>query len=98
MKSKKITDSARGEDCTFNIVGVCNYDPSTVVFCHLPFMESGMGMKVSDLSGAYGCSACHDAVDGRKHSHEYNDDKWFYAARAMMRTLHRLIDKGLVRV
>ena len=29
-----------------------------------------MGAKVSDIHGAYGCSSCHDVVDGRV-SHSY---------------------------
>lgn len=59
----KITESARGEECQIRIVGVCNRDNTTVVFCHAN--GGGMGMKMPDSEGAYGCSACHDVVDGR---------------------------------
>ncbi len=96
MKSKAITQSAKGEQCTFNIAGVCNYDPATVVFCHLPFLKSGVGQKASDLCGAYGCSACHDAVDDRVPSFEFKDDPNYYMARALVRTLERLIEKGIL--
>ncbi len=65
IRSKKITQSAAGEDCTLRIPGVCNFDPSTVVFCHAPSVDSGMRIKSPDWWGAYGCSDCHDVIDGR---------------------------------
>ena len=37
IRSKKITNAARDQDCTLNILGVCNFDPATVVFCHFPY-------------------------------------------------------------
>lgn len=98
MKSKKITESARGEDCTINIAGVCNYNPETVVFCHINFEGGAMGMKSSDVSGAYGCSDCHDAIDRRVYSSELEDDRWFYLGRAMQRTTERLYEKGVIHI
>ena len=94
--SKKIRNSARGEDCTFQIVGVCNYNPETVVFCHLPDESNGMGKKSDDISGAYGCSNCHDAIDGRVYSVELEENKDWYFRRGQTRTLRRLIDKDVV--
>lgn len=96
MKSKAITSSARDEDCTFNIAGVCNYDNQTVVFCHLPFAERGIGQKVTDLCGAYGCSSCHDVVDGRANA--FVDDLNWYMVRALVRTQERLFDKGILSI
>lgn len=95
MKSTEITESARGEECTFQIVGTCNHDPETTVFCHLKFDKGGMGMKPCDLSGAYGCSSCHDAIDNRVHSLELESDRPFYEARALYRTHVRLWEKGI---
>ncbi len=34
--SKKVRDSARGQDCTVRIPGTCNFDPATTVLAHLP--------------------------------------------------------------
>lgn len=62
------------------------------------FDGSGMGMKASDLSGAYGCSACHDAIDKRVHSLELEEDRSFYQARALVRTYERLFDKEVFKV
>ena len=33
-----IRNAAKGEQCTLNIAGVCNYNPETVVF--LPFPKA----------------------------------------------------------
>lgn len=94
--SKKIRNSARGEDCTFQIVGHCNYNPETTVFCHLPDETKGMGKKSDDISGAYGCSSCHDVVDGRVWDADYHHNADWYMRRAQTRTLRKLIEKGVV--
>lgn len=100
MKSKKLRDSARGQDCTFQIVGVCNCDPSTTVLCHLPDESSGVGKKADDFSAAFGCSACHDVVDGRAKDlfGEYRGNELFYNHRAMKRTWRKWIDMGLIMI
>ena len=54
---------ARGKPCQIRIPNVCNFNPETTVLCHLN--GGGMGMKQPDLLGAWGCSSCHDVVDGR---------------------------------
>ena len=61
----KLRKSARGQTCTFRIPGVCNGDPETTVLCHAPHPEKGMGHKGPDWWAAYGCSSCHDEMDGR---------------------------------
>lgn len=96
--SRKIRSSARGEECTFQIVGVCNFNPETVVLCHLPDDTHGMGKKSDDISSAYGCSSCHDAVDRRQWSEELEGRRDWYLRRAMVRTWRKLIEKGIVRI
>lgn len=66
-KSTPIRKSAKGEECTIRLPMVCNYDTSTTVLCHSNLLEDGkgMGLKAPDEKAAYGCSACHDVVDGR---------------------------------
>ena len=66
-KTTKIRQSARGEDCTINLEGVCNYDPATVVWCHSNRASDGkaMGRKADDDRGAYGCCNCHAVYDGQ---------------------------------
>ena len=96
--SNKIRRSARGEDCTLQIAGVCNYDTATTVLCHLPDETKGMGIKSDDISVAFGCSACHDAVDRRVKSAEFEEHSQFYMRRAQVRTLRRLLEKGVLKI
>ena len=98
MKSKALRDSARGQDCTFQIVGVCNYNPETTVLCHLPDESHGMSRKSDDFSAAFGCSACHDVVDGRSACPEYREHQYFYNFRACMRTIRAWSEMGLISI
>lgn len=102
IRSDKLRKSAKGEECTFNIEGICNYDPETTVLCHLPDESHGMSRKSDDIAVAYGCSACHDATDGRvKMSVAFADfveRVEFYWRRAMVRTWRRMIEKGLIKI
>lgn len=94
-----IRKSAQGEQCTLNIAGICNYDSSTTVYAHLPDGTGGMGLKAGgELSGCYACSACHDAIDGRKWRDWEPGDQAFYMRRAHCRTLARMFELGILRV
>jgi len=100
IRSQKMRDSAYMENCTFQIPGCCNHGPETVVLCHLPDESHGMGRKSDDVCAAYGCSACHDAIDGRDAQAwitVYEDKEW-YMRRAMVRTWRRMIEKGVIRI
>lgn len=92
----KLRKSAKGRDCQIRIPGVCNGNPETVVLCHLP--GGGMGGKMPDLFGAFGCSACHDVVDGRRQSNESMDMLDIYFLEAVIRTQQIWLDEGLIRV
>ncbi|MGZ4968017.1 MAG: nuclease domain-containing protein [Methylobacter sp.] len=59
----RLRDSARGQQCLIRIPGVCNWNPETTCLCH--FNGGGMGIKMDDMEGAFGCSDCHAAVDGK---------------------------------
>ena len=93
-----IRKAARGEECTLNIAGVCNYNAETVVLCHFPSDGHGMGLKSPDVSAGFGCSSCHDALDGRSRAGLSSEDKEFYMRRSQTRTLLRLIERGIVRI
>ena len=99
MRSNAMRMSAKGEECTFQIVGVCNGNPETTVLCHLPDESHGMGRKSDDISAAYGCSACHDAIDGRAAPYVLSGDiKEQYMRRAMTRTWRRMVETGVVKI
>lgn len=94
IRSKAIRESARGEDCTLQIAGVCSYRPETVVLCHFPDESHGVGRKSDDISAGYGCSACHDWIDRRVKGRD-EEAEW-YMRRSQTRTLRRLIERGIV--
>ncbi|GLQ36705.1 hypothetical protein GCM10007908_03250 [Rhizobium albus] len=95
MISNKLRNSARGNQCTFQIPGVCNSEPETTVLCHLPSDAKGMGNKSDDFNAAFGCHACHEAIDQHRLSRE---DELFYSSRAHKRTLAYWVAKGLIIV
>jgi hypothetical protein len=98
--NQKIRDSARGEECTVRLPGVCTHETETVIWSHYPLNDAGKGMgtKSLDLAGCYLCAACHDVVDGRAPrpagmTHADVLLAWF---KGHMRSLVRLAAKGLV--
>ncbi|MEH6812911.1 MAG: nuclease domain-containing protein [Motiliproteus sp.] len=95
VRSKALRDSARGEECCLNIASVCNYQPETVVLCHLPSEGKGMGMKSPDYVAVFGCSECHAHLDQNRLDGE---DQAFYTMRGMIRTWQRWIDTGLITI
>lgn len=97
IKSKKLRDSARGEDCSINIQGVCNYQPETSIMAHVPSPISGY--KSSDLGGAIiCCSSCHDVIDRRVINDEFELERDWYILRAVQVTLNKLYEMGVISV
>jgi len=97
-KYQKLRDSACGEDCTFQIFPYCNQDLTKTSLCHLP-SGSGWGQKSPDWFAAYGCSDCHDIIDGRRHVVDVSDsEKITIMQRALFRTWERMMDKGLIKI
>lgn len=96
-KNKKITQSAKGEDCQVRLEGVCNFNPETTVFAHIG--GGGMARKAHDIHGAYCCSSCHDAIDGRVRLKpaRSRDELRFYHYEGMIRTQTILLEKGLIK-
>lgn len=92
----KLRKSARDRDCEIRLPGICNRDNSTVTLCHLG--GGGMGYKHSDIFGAYGCSACHDAVDGRAPCEIPAETLRLWHMDGMQRTQEIMLAEGLIRV
>ena len=92
----KITQSAKGKDCTIRIPGVCNGKSETVVHCHLN--GGGMAIKVNDVFGARGCSACHDVVDFRVKTEFSRTEIKLMHHEGVVRTQQQLMDEGLIKV
>jgi hypothetical protein len=98
IRSKKITSAARGEDCTLQILGVCNGNPETVVACHVPDESHGISLKADDICTVHGCSACHDVLDGRVQCPEFSERSDWYIRRALVRTWRALFERGVLKV
>lgn len=96
--SQPMRDAARDEPCTFEIPGACNGRTDTTVLCHLPDHSGGMGRKSDDISAAFGCSGCHDVIDGRVPYRFAQGDRYFYERRAQTRTWRRLIELGIITI
>lgn len=99
-KTSKIRQSARGEDCTINLEGVCNYNPETVVWAHSNRACDGkaMGRKADDERGAYACHCCHAVYDRqmKRPTHLSLDDVEDAFTLAMEKSLAILKRKNLV--
>jgi len=94
-KQNKITKSARDQECQIRIPGICNFNPETTVFCHIG--GAGIGMRANDIHGAYGCSSCHDAIDGRIKTDWPPWELKIFHFDGVFRTQSILIDKGLIK-
>jgi len=99
-KMTPIRKAARGQDCTIQLHGVCNHDPATSVLCHSNELADGkgMGLKAPDTAAAFGCSACHDVLDGRRPRPAWLTKEQVLAAfRAGVARTHQFLrTKGLI--
>lgn len=93
-QSKKLTKSARGQECLIRSP-VCNGDSETTVLCHLN--GGGMATKKSDLFGAFGCSACHSFVDGDNGSYSPHFVQTLHY-EGVFRTQQYFLDNDLVTI
>lgn len=98
MSQNRITKAARGRDCQVRVPGHCNGNPETVVLAHYRMAgTSGMGFKPNDLQGAWACSGCHDAIDGRSKTDFTQDDLRLMHAEGCFRTIDALIRDGILK-
>lgn len=94
-KSTKLRKSAKGQDCTLRIPGICNFNPETTVLAHLPCGQKGMGIKSPDNMAVFACSTCHDRLDARSGVAEID---WRDVLRALAETQAHWIDSGLITI
>lgn len=95
MVSKKIRNSAKGEECALRL-GNCS-SSETVVLAHIG-KNRGMGYKCGDHFAVYACYNCHDIIDGRQKSAYSKIELEAEKLRALEETQQKLIDKGLLNV
>lgn len=95
IRSKKILNHAKGQQCTLRFDDCCNHNSETVVAAHIRDRHKGMGTKASDFSIVFACSDCHRYLDeygdklGRLFPHED-------VMRAFQETLEILIRDGII--
>ncbi|WP_295460481.1 nuclease domain-containing protein [uncultured Pseudomonas sp.] len=94
VQSKKLRDSARGQDCTLRIPGICNGNPETTVLAHIACGQKGMGLKSPDNMAVFACSCCHDLLDGRRRGELDQRD----VIRALGETQAIWISQGLMTI
>lgn len=91
----KLRQSARGQECSLRLPGICNGNPETTVLAHLNCVDKGMGFKSPDHWGVFACSSCHQALD----THQIPDEQRAeYTLSALYETWKTWIKTGLVRV
>lgn len=97
IRSKELTDAARGESCLLCVPGVCRGNSETVVACHSDWQEDGKGtgIKADDIYIAFGCVDCHSWLHSSGPS---RDDKRDVFHRGMKRTWKRLIEKRVIQI
>lgn len=100
VRSTKIRESARDEECLVRIPGVCSFDPAKTIASHYRGSAGGKGLshKASDLCVAYCCTACDMVYDGQHKppagmTKADIDLMW---CQGHLRTLRKLEQKGLV--
>jgi len=59
---------------------------------------AGMGLKAIDIHGAYACSACHDAVDGRIKTFNSLLELKYMHLEGVIRTQRAMIENGLLKL
>ncbi len=96
--SQKLRASARGQECTLRIPGVCNHDRDTTVLAHIRTKgASGMAQKPDDWHAVFACSDCHDVLDKRKHV-DFVLIPYLYVIEALQRTQKIWFDMGLITI
>lgn len=86
MKNKKLTNNARGKQCTLRL-SECNSNPETTVAHHVNLMDTK-----DDLAIVFCCSNCHATIHAEKYSHG-ND-----VARALIETIKIQYADGIINV
>lgn len=97
IKSQKIRESAKWQDCNVRLPSVCNFNPETTVLAHVG-KDRGRGLKASDIHATYACSNCHDVMDGKVKSDLSKEQVELYAWHGVERTQSQLVEAGLIEV
>ncbi len=92
----KLRNSARGQQCQVRIPDVCTGFVDETVLAHLN--GGGMGMKHSDIHGAFACFACHNWLDKDYVKTATRDERDLSHLQAIIRTQQIWLKEGLIKV
>ena len=67
-RNRALLNTAKDQECTVRLAGVCNHRPDTTVAAHSNSLShgKGIGLKTPDWCVVFACSDCHDVLDGRR--------------------------------
>lgn len=87
---------AQGKYCLIRVPGFCvSHD---ACLCHVRLIGiSGIGHKATDLLAAFGCTPCHDVVDGRVRSSFTFDQRRQLLLEGMARTQAQWVEREIVK-
>lgn len=92
--------NAKGQPCTLHFPGCCSGpNNERVQLCHLRmFAGGGVGLKPHDSEAVFGCTHCHDIVDGRTKPIVPMTPEYFWEriARAIVETLRLQRAAGII--
>jgi hypothetical protein len=92
-----LRELARGKPCMIRLPLICNGNSETTVLCHERVIDlSGAGIKAPDFFAAWGCSDCHDAVDGRSHPDLTYEQRRLALSDGVRATQICLLNAGIV--
>ena len=95
-----LREEARGKQCQIRS-DYCNGNAETTVLCHIhkPSISGGMGLKANDLLAAWGCSDCHDLVDGKGAGKNLmlRQERDILLYEGVFRTQKILLDEGILK-
>ena len=98
LRSRKLREAARGQQCTVRLPSVCSGDPDTVVLAHAPAGHRGMSTKTDDSHAAFACDACHAVLDGRVKARVSREEQLECWLRGINETHAIWRDMGLISI
>ena len=91
-----ITEFAAQTQCQIRVPGICEFHHAVLCHYRLPG-TCGAGQKPPDMQGAYGCTPCHDEVDGRVHRTDFTRSELRHMhAEGVMRSQLLMQRAGLI--
>ena len=94
----KLTESARGRDCTLMIYPYCNMDPEKTTLAHIGSERKGTAIKSPDYFGVFACSTCHDIIDAKRYVDLPDVEIQKCINRALYRTWKIWIEEGFISI